>query len=171
MQTRTGIGVGPIIASIVAGPVFVTIFAAIQLYTSLPHPIVVEPSEIGLFAVALIIAAMFGFVISIIPNALASLVLASAGIRSDFLRLPIFWVLVGLVLPLLVALPVVTENLKSLAADSVAALMALSLTGATCGAICRRTAYWYSESTPRALTIAQPANPLSAARITGPNDD
>ncbi|MEA3048982.1 MAG: hypothetical protein QOG84_818 [Sphingomonadales bacterium] len=87
-------------ASAAAGPVFVLSLAAAQIYSFMPEPVPIDPASLAMTLALLIPAAVAGFLISFLPNAIGAHILSRAGEFSETARAPISWIAVGAALGL-----------------------------------------------------------------------
>ena len=95
MELSSSVGRPIVIASLLAGPVFVTSCALASLYLKLPKPVVVSGSEFGLFLVLLGPALIAGFLLAFVPVAIGTAALVALGERSPAFRSPGMWSAVG----------------------------------------------------------------------------
>ena len=124
-------------ASAAAGPIFLLSLGAAQAYALVPQPIPIDLGSLAIYlAFALVPAAIFGFVIGFVPNAIGTHVLSKAGETSQTARAPIFWVGIGAALGFGFAV------LIGVFRDSPAGTFALVLTSAICAGLCRARTQW-----------------------------
>lgn len=84
-----------LIASVAAGPLFVTSLSLAIVYLRLPQPIVVSAAEAGAFAGALTLASVFGFILGLVPNIVGALIMSNFSERVEELRSPVAWMGAG----------------------------------------------------------------------------
>jgi hypothetical protein len=130
MKTSYSAGAAALPASAAAGPLFLTILAAITLYGRLPQPIVLSGGELAGFVVALPFAAIFGFPIAYLPNVAGTKLMAAISDNSAVAREPSVWMCAGGAL-----IAVVIFGLDPQIEAPVG--LSLILTSAICARICR----------------------------------
>lgn len=121
------------VASLAAGPIFVTALSAAYLYGMVPHAVSVslQPEILVAMVPASVLICGFGFIVSVLPNLLGSGAMIMASQRSEMMRLPAAWMLVGCAFPLLLGVACDWPGEVN---------FALAFTGGSCAAICRRGA-------------------------------
>ena len=124
-------GLGAAMASLAAGPSFVTLFVLESLYARIPAAIVVSPREILAVAAVMVPALLVGFLIAFVPNVVGSQLMEALSRRSDLARLPAAWTIAG------------AASGAAIAA-AVSANDAMTFVLAGTGAICARISRAYS---------------------------
>ncbi|HEX4738329.1 MAG TPA: hypothetical protein VH331_12295 [Allosphingosinicella sp.] len=132
-QTRLGRGIG--LASLAAGPIFLTANAAAWMYLQIPKPIAIGPSDLLLFVGLCIPAAVFGCILSILPNLIGSGLMVAMGDALPAARSPEVWIVAGGLAGLGIAAAMSF-------AQSPSSGFALVATSAICARICRRSVAW-----------------------------
>ena len=82
-------------ASLAAGPAFVTVSAAAQLYLKLPQPIVVEPTSLLTFPLLWFASAVVGAILAFVPNLVGTLVMDRLARAFAPAAAPEAWALAG----------------------------------------------------------------------------
>ena len=96
MPPRPTPGAAPaLIASLVAGPVFLLSLIAAAAYLTLPQPISLDASVAIAIPMALIPATIVGFVLAFVPNLLGSAVMAWIAETHQAARDPLAWAAAG----------------------------------------------------------------------------
>jgi hypothetical protein len=149
----------PIIAAILAFPIFAAVTFLVSIIERLPKPVEVsQPGETFIELIAIVFGSLlFGWVVAIIPCVIGTTVLANLGKTFPATRLPIFWVVVGAGV---IAIP--TAIAGSFTGDGAFVFMAFTVTGGFCAAICRRFTTW--EVGPLAKPNQAPARVISPPR-------
>ncbi len=124
---------GIVAAAMLAGPIFLLWIAAMLYYGQLPNavPVSFDWNDVSGLALLGLLAALVGFVLAIVPVLLGSAVMVWAGTRLPALRAGPAWTTAGAAAPLALGLALAWPD---------ALTLALTATGATCAAICRRGA-------------------------------
>lgn len=86
---------GVMLASLTAGPIFLTAAALAFLYLTIPAPIVIRGDELAGFMGLLLLASVFGFIIALLPNLIGAAAMVALADRCVAARLPVVWTLVG----------------------------------------------------------------------------
>lgn len=130
MQRIFSAGVAALPAAAAAGPLFVTMLAAITLYARLPQPIVISGGELVGFLFILPLSTIFGFLLAYPPNFACAKLMAAIAENSELAREPVVWALAGggIVAAVIVCLDGRIDG---------AVQLSMILTGAACGRICR----------------------------------
>lgn len=130
MKPSYSAGAAALPAAAAAGPLFLTILAAITLYGRLPQPIVISLGDLAGFALALPFAAIFGFLIAYLPNVAGTKLMAAISDNSETAREPWIWMCAGggLITAVILGLDGRLEAPVELS---------LILTSALCARICR----------------------------------
>lgn len=83
-----------LLASAVAGPLFVALFGAAAAYLQLPRPITIDPAAIAI--VLIVMPALFvGFALAFVPTLIGSMALGALADRGEVFRLPEIWMIAG----------------------------------------------------------------------------
>jgi hypothetical protein len=127
---------GPIaLASLAAGPIFVASTGLAVIYLQLPDAMVLDPAQIPLIILLFIPAIAIGFVLSIAPNLIGSLLMLSAGGAFSAARGRPTWIGAGALVGAAIA-----GSFGAFAEPAYA--FGLIFTSACCAAICRLSAHW-----------------------------
>lgn len=116
----------PFVAALAAGAIFV--FAA-----TLGEGEWDGGATLGFAALFAPVAAIFGFVIAVVPCLVGSAALHALGTVNDGARLPAFWTLAG---------GLAGGGLIAAVADTTEMIAPFAITGALCALICRSGARW-----------------------------
>ena len=84
-----------LIASLPAGPLFVTTGALELLYATVPAPISIDPVNLFAFVITLFVSLVPGFLLAFIPVFLGAAFMVRAGEISETARDPVSWVVAG----------------------------------------------------------------------------
>ena len=95
MQRTGSIRTGVMLASIVAGPVFIVSAYAASLYLTIPAPVVLDANKIIAFALVAVPATALGFIIALVPNFVGAALMTALAERAEFARPPLVWTIVG----------------------------------------------------------------------------
>jgi hypothetical protein len=129
------------IASLVAGPLFLLSFLFARIVAE-PPPLSTMPASVFGIAAALVLAAApLGFIVSIVPISLSALVMTRMGRYEPEIRAPFLWAATGGALAIAIAVAVSMGLFREERPD-VALAMAAMVPGVVCALICRRTAVW-----------------------------
>lgn len=126
------------LACLVAGPAFVWTNIIADAYLRLPRPIVASPHDIFGLLMFSLLAALFGFVIALLPTSLGTLLMHNLGERVEAARAPLAWILAGGTIGAGLAM------LFGAFPDLPETAFALVATSALCARICRRSVSWES---------------------------
>lgn len=142
---------GALLASLTAGPIFL-VWLGITTLVADPavHPL--DAATAGGLLMIFFPAVICGAIVSLLPNLLGTAFLHAIGRANPGTRLPVFWALAGAAL---VGLPIALCG--SIGGDSIFLTLPLTLTGASCAAICRASIGWFDD---------QPAGRLRDASTT-----
>jgi hypothetical protein len=88
-------GAAAALASLTAGPIFITALPVADLYLRLPAPIVIDGSDILTLVQLVPLVALIGALIAFVPNMLGTLIMAQWSRRSWLARTPPAWIVVG----------------------------------------------------------------------------
>ena len=83
------------LASLIAGPAFITAFPLIEFYRSLPAPIEIDGADILSLLQIMPTFALIGALIAFIPNLVGTLVMSRWSYRSWLARTPLAWIVAG----------------------------------------------------------------------------
>ena len=117
-----------VVASTVAGPIFVIVAAFAETILLVPQPIGVSADEAAAFFVILLTAEIVGFFLAIVPNLIGTSLLSGAAGHNQTARMPETWVGAGAASGALLAAAVGAAGITA---------FALIATSASCAAICR----------------------------------
>jgi len=123
------------LASLAAGPIFAVSTVSAAFHLELPKAIEVDPAHIAPLLMLIVPVVLVGFVLSIVPNMVASRLLYLTGVLYPKARAPFIWVAAGAALGTLVA-----WLFTDFAEPSFS--FGLITTSACCAAICRHSAFW-----------------------------
>jgi hypothetical protein len=119
------------LASLAAGPIFLTSSSLVDLYLRVPAPIEIDGSVISAFLLFMLPATLIGALLAFVPNMLGTLVMVLWSRRSWLARTPPAWMLVGAASGGGLACAL-TDGGPDLVPTA-----AMFLTGGLCAALCR----------------------------------
>jgi hypothetical protein len=88
-------GAAAALASLAAGPIFLTAVPLVDLYRRLPKPIEIDGSDILTLVQLMPLGALIGALIAFVPSMLGTLIMAQWSRRSWLARTPPAWIVVG----------------------------------------------------------------------------
>ena len=136
-MSRTGSrAAGIALATMLAGPVFITSIALASFFRMLPAPVVVSGQNILIYLALLIPSMIVGAFLAGLPNLIGTVALAALADTQDWARpLPV-WMLTGAVIGMIITF--VTAGPRS----DPATMFALVATSAICAGLCRCFLRW-----------------------------
>lgn len=129
------------IASLVAGPLFLLFFLFARIVVAPPPPSSTPASVFWIATALTVAAAPLGFIVSIVPISLSALVMTRMGRYEPEIRAPFLWAATGGALAIAIAVAVSMGLFREETPD-VPLAMAAMVPGVVCALICRRTAVW-----------------------------
>ncbi len=155
-RTQTRYLKAPIIAAVFAFPIFAAATFFIGIVEQLPNPVAIrQPGETIIELLAIVFGSLlFGWMIAIIPCVIGTAVLANVGRNYPATRFPLFWVFVGTTV---IGIP--TAIAQDFNPTTATVVIALTLTGGFCAAICRRFTTWFEA--PKEEAVRPPARAVS----------
>jgi hypothetical protein len=154
MSSHISVLAGATIASIAAGPLFVSASMAAFYYAQMPSAVPVaafDPESLGPFAALIALVVSVGFIFAFIPNLVGAKLMYAAGLRWEAARYRPVWILVGASSSAAVTL-LFGANVPEMT-------FGFATTGSVCAAICHRWADWAPE--------LRRANPVVTVRQYG----
>jgi hypothetical protein len=133
---------GPaLLASLVAGPIYVVSFALSEYCRQIPQSVSITFESAPFVVVTLVFSVIGGFFLSILPNLLGAGMMAHAADASESAQSPLAWVGAGAVIGALIALPFswIGERIDPLT------MFPLVATSAACAGLCWRLMGWSRE--------------------------
>ncbi len=151
MNNRFKFGYGPLWAMLSAGPIFCTIIFFGIFFNNLPQPTAILDNQwamaLGMLPLVIIVGALLSFV----PISVGSTLLASIGVKAEFARAGLIWVLTGGAVTFLVVAPFYWKA-GGFEPYSLPFISAMSLTGAASAFISRQTMQWDLPDHPTLLS-------------------
>ena len=126
------------LACLAAGPAFVWTNMLADLYLRLPQPVVISPHDIASLLIFSLPAALFGFLVALVPAGLGTLLMHSLGQHFAAARPPLSWTLAGAAIGAGLAMWFGAFDPLSQTG------FAVIVTSALCARICRRSVSWDS---------------------------
>jgi hypothetical protein len=160
MKTEMRMGFGPLVASLVAGPIFTSVATIGYYYQRSTEAVTVPENALLTTLGVLILTMVFGFMIALLPNMCGTALMGYVGNHSAFSRTPAIWASVGGALPAITTFIfwlIDPENINL--QDHGATVVALIITGSLCALICRRHIRWVAYQ-----PLAAPARTKTIAR-------
>ncbi len=151
MKQEVRLGLGPIKASLAAGPIFGLSLMLTNYVNDIPKAVPLYANDALPFFGLSIGFLIGGLIISIFPNVIGALILGSVCEQNPVFRIPIVWAGIGAAAIAVPALAIYVGG-GGFAPDTAQLTIALVMTGAACATICRRSARWIGISTPVAVT-------------------
>ena len=130
----------PVIASLIAGPVFLlsAVVTVAVLFPSQAIPVAAD--SIVTVAMVAVITTIIGFLIALLPTAIGTGIMAWVGCASPVSRLPVVWGFVGAATVAVLAwLP------DGFGHGNARMGIAMTITGGVCALICRRYTRWIEQ--------------------------
>ncbi len=140
---------GPLIASIAAGAVFLIVYLTVDLVTGSSLPVTNEPLTdailkwLFLAGVFVAVGTPIGFLYAIIPNLIGNAVMHWVGSHMVAARPGGVWAIVGALAAGVPAALIAAAN--NAAKEGISVTMAFAITGGVCALICRRFTRWADE--------------------------
>ena len=137
--------IGRIVASLVAGPLFLLSFIFAKIVAE-PAPLWSMPASVfGIVTALILAAAPLGFIVSILPISLCAWVMTSMGRYEPETRAPFLWAATGGGLASAISVAVSMGLARAERPDLILAMAAM-VPGIACSLICRRTAVWPDDA-------------------------
>ena len=131
---RTGsVGTAAAVASLFAGPLFLTTTAAAGFYLELPKPVIITGPQLMAFLIWLIPATLVGMIIAFPLNVIGSAWMVAMADSTEAARIPAVWALAG---------AGIGAAIGSLFWPNYELSFALASTAAICATICRSYVDW-----------------------------
>ena len=125
---------GVALATLAAGPAFLTAATLGAYCLQIPRPIAIAPQFVFAGVLLLIPATVIGALVSVVPNLLGAIALARLADRLPPLRTGPAWTLIGAALAFLL--------FRDTGASEAIFLFPATATGALCATLCRHGIWW-----------------------------
>lgn len=171
MRTAYHMGAGPFLAAVCAGPVFAASAAFTAYLAAIPAATPVELSSVYIVpAIAtFVFVPLFGTLLAIIPCLLGAAIVGGLGKHAPLFQQPFVWIVAGALTPAVIGLYAFL-SLSGFDDVDFGLCLVMTITGAVCAGICRRSAVWSPVDPTVALESPVPTTPKSqaVARVSPP---